>query len=34
MYTLMWYMKEYVDAHPVEYGRWLKERGGMANDRD
>lgn len=26
MYTLMRYLKEYVDAHPAEYGRWLKDR--------
>lgn len=26
MYTLMRYLKEYVDARPAEYCRWLQER--------
>lgn len=27
MYTLMWYIKEYVYSHPEEYQQWMKEKG-------
>lgn len=31
MYTLMWYIKEYVYSHPEEYQRWMKEKRGDTN---
>lgn len=31
MYTLMWYIQQYVYSHPEEYWRWLKENGGDTN---
>lgn len=27
MYTLMWYIKEYVYSHSEEYQQWMKEKG-------
>lgn len=32
MYTLMWYIKEYVYSHSEEYQQWMKEKGGEGNE--
>lgn len=32
MYTLMWYIKEYVYSHSEEYQQWMKKKGGEGNE--
>ncbi len=32
MYTLMWYIKEYVYNHPEEYQQWMEEKRGEGHE--